>query len=136
MPYLKTYDLFISHAWHYNDEYYRLVNLLHNAAYFSWRNYSVPQHDPLDANNSPRLMAALERQIRPVNAALIISGMYVNYREWIEYEIGVAQRYNKPIIGIRPWGAQRIPVEVQTVAKTMVGWNTSSIVEAIRKYAI
>jgi len=25
MPELKTYDLFLSHAWRYNDEYYSMI---------------------------------------------------------------------------------------------------------------
>ena len=136
MPSLKTYDLFISHAWDYDDDYYRLWNLLRNAPLFKCRNYSVPQHDPLDANNTSRLEVALGRQIRPVNVVLIISGMYVNHRDWIQYEIDVAQYYSKPIIGIRPWTSQRIPNAVQLAAHTMVGWQTSSIVSAIRRYAL
>ena len=136
MPSLKTYDLFISHAWTYDDDYYRLVQFLNDANWFKYRNYSVPQHDPLDANNASRLMAALDRQIRPVNVVLIISGMYVTYRDWIQYEIEVAQSYSKPIIGIRPWGSQRVPVAVQSAATEMVGWNTSSIVAAIRRNSI
>jgi hypothetical protein len=136
MPPLKTCDLFISHAWKYDDDYYRLVKLLENAIYFRWRNYSVPQHDPLDANNTPRLAESLKQQIRPVNVVLIISGMYVYHRDWIQYEIEVAQSYQKPIIGIEPWGSQRIPAEVQSAAITMVGWNTNSIVTAIRAHAI
>jgi len=47
MPYLKTYRIFISHAWKYNADYYRLVKMLKNAIYFSWQNYSVPEHDPV-----------------------------------------------------------------------------------------
>jgi len=35
------YDIFISHAWTYNDEYYKLENMLEEAPYFNWRNYSV-----------------------------------------------------------------------------------------------
>ncbi|MYC07797.1 MAG: nuclease [Chloroflexi bacterium] len=136
MPSLKTYDLFISHAWTYDDDYYRLVQFLDDANWFKYRNYSVPQHDPLDANNASRLMAALDRQIRPVNVVLIISGMYVTYRDWIQYEIEVAQSYNKPVVGIRPWGSQRVPVAVQSAATEMVGWNTSSIVGAIRRNSI
>ena len=136
MPRLKTYGLFISHAWRYDDDYNRLVNLLRVAPLFKWRNYSVPQNDPLDANNAPLLRKEIDRQIRPVNAVLIISGMYVNYRDWIQYEMEVSQYYNKPMIGIRPWGAERIPTTVQQAAWTMVGWNTKSIVQAIRKYAI
>jgi hypothetical protein len=38
MPHLNTYDLFISHAWDYNAEYYRLVDMLNNAPNFKWRN--------------------------------------------------------------------------------------------------
>ncbi len=43
----KTYNIFISHAWRYSEDYYRLVEMLNNAPYFKWRNYSVPQHDPV-----------------------------------------------------------------------------------------
>jgi hypothetical protein len=136
MPPLKTYDLFISHAWQYDDDYYRLVEFLREARWFNWRNYSVPQHDPLNTRTNKDLAEELQQQIRPVNAVLIISGMYVTYREWIQYEIEVAQYYRKPIIGIRPWGAERIPVQVQQAAITMVGWNTNSIVSAIRTYSI
>ena len=135
MPPLKTYDLFISHAWRYDADYSRLVKLLRNASLFKWRNYSVPQHDPLETKTDRELEYALHRQIQPVNTVLIISGMYVNYREWIQYEIDVALHYDKPIIGIRPWGSERVPVDVRSVADVMVGWNTKSIVAAIRKYA-
>lgn len=136
MPRLKTYDLFITHAWRYNADYNRLVKLLRVAPLFKWRNYSVPQHDPLGANSALRLRQALDRQIRPVNAVLIISGMYVNYRDWIQYEMEMAQHYSKPMIGIRPRGAERTPRAVQQAAWTMVGWNTKSIIQAIRKCAI
>ena len=136
MPRLKTYDMFICHAWRYDDDYTRLVKLLRAAPLFKWRNYSVPWHDPLDAGNARRLRGALDRQIRPASVVLVISGMYVNYRDWIQYEMEVAERYQKPVIGIHPWGAKRVPVAVRQAAATMVGWNTKSIVRAIRKYAI
>ena len=62
--------------------------------------------------------------------------MYVLYSEWIDYEIDTAVAYNKPIIGVEPWGQERIPVKVQTYAKKMVGWNSSSIIDAVRNYAL
>lgn len=138
MPELKTYDLFISHVWRRdeNSEYYRLVNLLKNAPYFSWRNFSVPEHDPLGTKTDKELREALDRQIRPVNCFIVVAGMYVKYRKWIQEEMSIAQSYKKPIVGVIPWGQQRTPVEVQSVAKEMVGWNTSSIVTAIRKWSI
>lgn len=138
MPALKTYDLFISHVWRRdeNSEYYRLVGLLKEASNFSWRNYSVPEHDPLGTKTDKELREALDRQIRPINCFVIIAGMYAKYRKWIQEEMSIAIAYNKPIVGVIPWGQERTPAEVQSAAKEMVGWNTSSIVAAIRKWSI
>ncbi len=140
MPLLKTYDLFISHPWSYNSEYYPLVDLLRQAPNFKWRNYSVPEHDPVldptKESGKKALRAELEGQIRPVNCVLIIGGMYVPHSDWILDEIGFAQKYGKPIIGIKPRGAQVMPRAVSGLADTIVGWTTESIVSAIRKHAL
>lgn len=138
MPTLKTYDLFLSHMWRNteNSEYYRLESLLDQAPYFSWRNYSVPGHDPLGTRTNKELSDALKRQIRPVNCVLVVAGMYINHREWIQHEIDIALSYGKPIIGVIPWGQQRVPTEIQNIADEMVGWQTGSIVAAIRKWSL
>ncbi len=136
MPALKTYDLFISHAWTHNAEYDRLVRMLRATPNFKPRNYSVPKDDPLDANNDAKLTAALRRQIRPVNCVLILAGMYANHRKWIKKEISIAQKLGKPIVGVNPRGHRRTPIAVQEAADVMVGWNTSSIVRAMRDYSI
>ena len=131
----KRHHLFISHAWDYNDDYHRLVNMLRQAQDFEWYNYSVPEHDPKEANNKPALREALRKQMQPTNCVLIISGMYVTRREWIQYEINVAKEWNKPIIGIKPRGHEMMPTAVTSVAKEIVGWYTPSIVEAIERQA-
>ncbi len=140
MPNLRNYDIFISHAWRYADEYYRLKNLLDAATYFKYRNYSVPEHDPVVEPGGiiaqARLEGLLDAQIRPVQCVLVIAGMYAAHRFWMDKEIGFAQSYNKPIIGVIPWGQERIPQSVQFAAHEMVGWNTDSIVDAIRRRAL
>lgn len=139
MPKLKTYDLFISHAWAYNSEYYRLIKLLDAATNFKYRNYSVPEHDPVIDPNTivgrTKLTKLLDQQIKPVNIVLIISGMYVNHKYWLQKEIELATNYNKPIIGVLPQGQERSPTLIQNTA-TMVRWNTESIVAAIRQIAL
>jgi hypothetical protein len=140
MPDLKTYDLFISHVWRYNSEYYKLVEFINNATYFKWRNYSVPEHDPLVDPDTQvgkiTLSNKLDGQIRPVNCVLVLAGMYASYSDWIEKEIKIANGYNKPIIGIKPWGQERIPSLVESQAREKIGWNTDSIISAIRKYSL
>jgi hypothetical protein len=140
MPELKTYDLFISHAWRYNGDYNRLEEMLREANLFKWRNYSVPEHDPvIDVGSNAgkkKLTALLDKQIKPVNSVLILGGMYAAYSDWIQDEIRLAQAYNKPIIGIYPWGHQHMPVVIQKAAIELVGWNTSTIVSAIRRNSL
>ena len=132
---MKTYDLFISHAWKYNDEYYRLESLLRDYSYFNFRNYSVPEHDPLDFNSVKDLVQKLDEQIRQSTVVLVIGGMYCNYRKWIQKEIEIAKKYNKPILLIEPYGSNRTPNLLEVNAIKKVGWNTKSIVQAIRELA-
>lgn len=129
------YHLFISHAWTYNSEYYNLVDMLDKAPYFSWKNYSVPQHDALDTKTDKELNEALHRQISPCSCVLIIAGMYYNYRKWIQKEIDIANEYGKTIIVIRPRGQERMPSELTSSNYHQVNWNTDSIVNAIRQYS-
>jgi len=134
---MKT-NLFISHAWSYSKDYYNLVDLLANAPNFEWSNFSVPKHDPIIDPGTPAgikvLTNELDEQIRHCHCFLIISGMYVHHKFWIQREIDIARKYKKPIIGLIPRGQERTPQEVTSVANEMVHWNTSSIVSAIRKY--
>ena len=140
MPQLRNYDIFVSHAWQYGDAYYRLISLLDAAPYFQYRNYSAPEHDPLvDPSTSVgqrRLENLIDAQVRPVQCVLVIAGMYAAHRFWIDKEIGFAQSYSKPIIGVAPWGQERLPQSVQFAAHEFVRWNTDSVVSAIRKWAL
>lgn len=132
----KTHRIFISHAWEYSDQYQRVETMLNDAQRFAWQNYSVPEHDPLHVKTKKELEEALYNQIRPANAVIILAGMYVPYREWIQKEIDIAVKMGKPIIAIAPRGSQKIPRAVQEVADVIVSWNTQSIVGAIREYAL
>jgi len=137
MPALKTYVGFISHAWDYHDDYDRLTKLLSAAPNFLFHNSSVPRTDPIPTPiTTAKLTAALDEQIRITNVVLILSGMYAAHSDWINTEIAIAKKYNKPIIGVAPWGQQRIPEIVQNAAIEIVRWNTDSIVAAIRKHAL
>jgi hypothetical protein len=140
MPQLKIYDLFLSHAWNYNEDYYRLEKMLNDASYFIWRNYSVPEHNPLIDSNTTigksKLTDLIAGQLKPVNCVLILGGMYAAYSEWILKEIEIAKYYNKPIIGIYPWGQVNMPLAIQKVATEVINWNTNTIVDAIRRNSL
>ncbi|MBQ9165999.1 MAG: TIR domain-containing protein [Oscillospiraceae bacterium] len=142
MPELRPYHIFISHAWKYGDDYNRLVRLLDSAANFQYLNYSAPKDKPLhnldttSAGTVLEIRSAIDRKIRTCSCILVISGMYYNNRRWMQYELESAYQMGKSIIAIRPYGSSDVPLGVQRYADTIVGWNTDSIVAAIRKYSL
>ena len=132
---IMTYNLFISHSWKYSIWYEGLINLLNKKQNFSYKNYSVPKDDPI--HNAPytyQLKEAIRRQIQPANCVLILVGVYSSYIKLINIEIELAKGMNKKIIAIQPFGAERTSKVVKDAADVIVGWNTDSIVNAIRGY--
>jgi hypothetical protein len=134
MPYLSTYKLCISHAWDYHDDYKRLVQALDGASLFKYANYSVPKDDKFGKMTKSQLQEELRQQIRPVNCFLALGGVYMSYSDWIQFELDFGVSLDKSIIGIKPWGNTNVSTAVSGVAKEVVGWNTASIIEAIKKY--
>ena len=110
--------------------------MLKKAPYFRFRNYSVPSYRELLTRNRYDLKEELHNQIRPAHVVIVLAGMYVAYSYWIQAEIDIAEQFGKPILGIYPRASIRVPHAVQRAADEMVGWNTSSIVSAIRRLAI
>ena len=136
---MRTFNLFISHSWTYSDQYTRLVALLESRGYFRFRNYSVPSDDPIHtAGTVTELHQAIRRQMAPCGVVLILAGMYATYSRWINEEIDLATNgfiVPKPIIAIRPRGSKRTSVPVSQAADRIVGWDTDSVVTAIRELA-
>ena len=127
------YNLFISHSWTYTDAYEKLVNLLDSDPYFCYKNYSVPKYDPIhNAANQWELREAIRKHIAPASCVLILAGVYATYSKWINVEIELAKSMGKKIIAIQPWGAEKTSTVVKNNADKIVGWNTSSIVNAIK----
>ena len=132
----RTYGTFISHAWTYHGEYYRLVNLFFTAPYFRFHEFSVPLLEPDDPRDDASLERSLRDQVRLCSTAIIVSDIYVRHPKWVQMEIDIAVEMSKPIIGLTSLAGVTTPPEVLDVAKEVVGWDTESIVAAIRKHAI
>ena len=135
----NRYNLFISHSWAYSDAYEKLVELLDAKAYFSYNNHSVPKNDPV--HNAPydyQLYDAIKNRVQGTHVVLIMAGVYSSYSKWIDKEIKIAKEefiVPKPIIAIEPWGSEKTSRKVKDAADKIVGWNTDSIVSAIRELA-
>lgn len=133
----KTHNLFISHSWAYDNTYEGLIRLLDNRTHFFYKNYSIPKDDPIHTNGTNKqLYDAIYNKISPCGVVLILAGVYSSYSKWIDKEIQIAKQefsFVKPIIAIEPRGSERTSGYVKNNADIIVGWNTESIVDAIRE---
>lgn len=136
MPELRTYNLFISHSWSYSNAYERLTDFFKEHSNFDWKNYSVPQDDPIHKCGTDRqLEDAIREQIKHATCVVILAGVYATYSKWINKEIRIAKELDKPIVAVQPWGAEKTSKIVKDNADIIAGWNSDSIVDAIRKLA-
>ena len=133
----KTYHIFISHSWKYSDAYDKLIQLLDKAEDFTYCDYSVPEDDPIeDAKTDKQLEAAIKEQMAHSSVVLVLAGVYSTYSKWINKEVKIAQTgFNspKPIVAVQPWAAEKTSSVVKRAADKVVGWNTKSIVSAIKE---
>lgn len=129
----KQYNLFISHSWTYNQHYDNITDMFDNKDYFKYNDYSVPQSDPLDADNTAQLRRDLKRRIKNSSVVVVTSGMYLNNSTWMKAEVDMAKRTGTPVVAVQPHGNKKLPSKVKEDADKVVGWNRHSTVEAVRE---
>ena len=130
-----VYNIFISHSWTYSEQYKGLMRLLDANPYFSYKNYSVPKDNPIhNAPNTYQLKEAIRRQMQPASCIIILAGVYSSYSKWINIEIELAKELGKRIIAVEPWGSLRTSAVVKSAAHDIVGWNSATIIRAIRGF--
>ncbi len=115
---ISTWKLFISYP-EDNQDYNTFMSRLDSATEaFRWS-------DVTDIGDN------FSQAIDDCDALIVLSGLWSENKDLINKHINYAQTFRKPIIIIRPYGAEEIPVELADVATKVVGWNTACIVDAI-----
>jgi hypothetical protein len=132
----KVYRIFISHSWQYSDDLSNLRSLLNERGYFNVEFEEVSKDEPINSENSVYIKQRLAGKIKNSNIVLGLAGIYASHSDWMEWELTKAVELGIPIVGVIPWGQERVSRTVTSRSKTDVRWNTESIVAAIREYAI
>lgn len=129
------YRLFISHSWKYSEAYVGITTMLKKGA-IEYYNHSVPKESPIHTNGSYKeLYDAIEAKIKGCSCIIILAGVYSSYSKWINIEIELAKKYNKPIIAVQPWASEKTSTVVKINSNKIVGWNYSSLCNAIKELA-
>lgn len=134
-----TYDIFITHAWRYHDDWNRLVMALDNAAPFKWRNFSLPWYDPAFSLNSAVgrdiISRSLEGQISPAHCCIVLQSVYdtASAQKWVTTELELARKFNKPVIALPTWGTDKVSPEVRALCDSVSSWALDDIIASVRR---
>jgi len=134
-------DLFLTHAWRYHEDWTQATAMLDAVEDLSWRNFSVPWHDPaMDANSEVGgrfIREWLETQIIPVDAVILLAGVYRigSARKWLDLELKYAAQHNKVVLGMPAFGAtvEDFPSDLRPAIKAVVPWDGRQFVEILDK---
>jgi len=126
--------IFVTHAFQEHEEYSRVFEYLESRDNFYYVNYSDPDSKP-EHGGQEDLQEAIRKQIQLVEAVLFPVGIYSQDPRLVEFELKVAQAFNKPVIAIQVFGRTlTVPNEVMVAAVETVEWNDRAITDALRRY--
>ena len=81
------------------------------------------------------MQEVIRNQIRLVEAVLFPVGVYAQDPRLIEFELKVAQAFDKPVIAIQSFGGTHtLPQEVMAAAVEIIEWNDRVMTDALRQY--
>jgi hypothetical protein len=67
-----------------------------------------------------------------VDGIVLLSGLYNDNKELFENLLEASEKYDIPIILVRPYGLEEVPEILEEKAATIVGWNANCIVDSIK----
>lgn len=135
----RQYDIFITHAWRYHDDWTRLCERLDQSPAIAWRNFSVPWFDPvMDPNTETGMQMVhrwLESQIMPAAVVVLLTSVYAvkSARKWVDLEVAMARRHGKPIVGLPAFTDTEVPADIRSMVSAIAPWDVTALVETFER---
>lgn len=117
----KIYNLIITNGQDQNNEYRTFVERLYSKPDFLWKE-----------SISPSYATAGDSFFDKIDAIILLSGLYNQNKELFDELLEQSKKYDIPIVLIRPYGVEEVPLELEKDAKSIVGWNANCITDAIK----
>ena len=117
----KIYNLIITQGIDQNNEYGQFTEKLFSKVEFLWKE-----------SMSGSYASAGEEFYQKVDRIIMLSGLYNDNTELFEDLLDASEKYDIPIVLVRPLGVEEVPEKLEEKAATIVGWNANCIIDSIK----
>lgn len=127
--------VFVTHTFTEHPDFLRVYEYLESSETFFYQNCS--DHSAMPSSGAKAdIKDELRKQIAASEVVLLVSTMYSENRDWITYQMDVADANELPLIALEPFGgSSNIPEEVRGRAAEIVPWNERLMIDAIKRQA-
>lgn len=117
----KIYNLIITQGFDRNNEYAQFTEKLYSKVDFLWKE-----------SISGSYSTAGDEFYKKVDRIILLAGLYNDNKELFEDLITASEKYNIPIVLVRPLGVEEVPENLEEKAATIVGWNANCIIDSVK----
>ncbi len=127
--------LFVTHAWETTDDYLRIFEYLESARNFFYKNLSAPDKAPAGGGKEAD-REELRKQMAQAECVIALPSLYRQNAELMQFELTFAKASDKPVILMRPFGANAVlPKQITEFSDQIVEWDGRALVDAIKAQA-
>ena len=117
----KIYNLIITRGIDMKNEYGQFTEKLYSKVDFLWKE-----------SISGSYSMAGEEFYKKVDGNIMLAGLYKDNKELFEELLEASEKYNIPIVLIRPLDVEEVPEFLEEKAATIVGWNANCIIDSLK----
>ena len=127
--------LYAVHGWQQDEDYARLFEYLESADNFYYRALSDPNAQSAQGDGVAARRTLINEALKNSECVVCPAGTWEHFNDWARFSIEAARALDLPIVAIEHFGPKNINVELKTRAEEVAGWDSRSIVDAIRRCA-
>lgn len=117
----KIYNLIITRGIDMKNEYGQFTEKLYSKVDFLWK----------ESISGSYAMAG-EEFYKKVDRIIMLAGLYKDNKELFEELLEASEKYNIPIVLVRPLDVEEVPEFLEEKAATIVGWNANCIIDSLK----
>lgn len=121
------------HGWLKDEDYVRLFEYLESAAGFYYRAVSNPEPPLADGVAARRTL--ITEALKNAECVVCAAGIWDRFNEWARFTLDAARAQDLPVVAIEHFGPKNMDIALKSQAAATVGWDSRSIVDAIRQEA-